>query len=78
MEIGIGLPTAVAGTTGEQLVEFAKRADRAGFSSLGTLDRIAYQNFEPIASLADAAAVTERIRLATARPDSCRNRRSTS
>ena len=28
MEIGIGLPTAVAGTTGEQLVEFAKRADR--------------------------------------------------
>jgi alkanesulfonate monooxygenase SsuD/methylene tetrahydromethanopterin reductase-like flavin-dependent oxidoreductase (luciferase family) len=66
MEIGIGLPNAVAGTTGEQLVEFAERADEAGFSSLGTLDRIAYQNFEPIASLGAAAAVTERIRLTTA------------
>ncbi len=41
MEIGIGLPNAVPGTTGEQLTEWARRADEAGFSILGTIDRIA-------------------------------------
>src|SRR3954471_18149270 len=65
MEIAIGLPNAVPGTTGEQLTEWARRADKAGFSSLGTIDRIAYPNLEPLMSLAAAAAVTERIRLAT-------------
>jgi alkanesulfonate monooxygenase SsuD/methylene tetrahydromethanopterin reductase-like flavin-dependent oxidoreductase (luciferase family) len=65
MEIGIGLPNAVPETTGEQLTEFARRADQAGFSSLGTIDRIAYPNLEPLTALAAAAAVTERIRLAT-------------
>ena len=65
MEIGIGLPNAVPGTTGDQLTEWARRADAAGFSSLGTIDRIAYPSLEPIAALAAAAAVTERIRLAT-------------
>jgi alkanesulfonate monooxygenase SsuD/methylene tetrahydromethanopterin reductase-like flavin-dependent oxidoreductase (luciferase family) len=65
MEVGIGLPNAVAGTTGKQLVEWAKRADEAGFSSLGTIDRIVYPNFEPFVALSAAAAVTERIRLTT-------------
>jgi len=65
MEVGIGLPNAVPDTTGDQLVEWARRADRAGFSSLGTIDRIVYPNYEPLVSLAAAAAVTERIRLAT-------------
>lgn len=65
MDVGIGLPNAVPGTTGAQLTEWARRADDAGFSSLGTIDRIAYPNLEPLVSLAAAAAVTERIRLAT-------------
>lgn len=65
MEIGIGLPNAVPGTTGEQLTEFARRADDAGFSSLGTIDRIAYPNLDPLIALAAAAGVTDRIRLAT-------------
>ena len=65
MQVGIGLPNAVPGTTGAQLREFAHRADQAGFSSLGTIDRIAYPNLEPLVSLAAAAAVTERIKLAT-------------
>jgi alkanesulfonate monooxygenase SsuD/methylene tetrahydromethanopterin reductase-like flavin-dependent oxidoreductase (luciferase family) len=65
MEIAIGLPNAVPGTTGEQLTEWARRADKAGFSSLGTIDRIAYPNLEPLIALSAAAAVTERIRLAT-------------
>jgi alkanesulfonate monooxygenase SsuD/methylene tetrahydromethanopterin reductase-like flavin-dependent oxidoreductase (luciferase family) len=66
MEIGIGLPNAVGGTTGEQLVEWAKRAEARGFSSLGTIDRIAYDNWEPLTALTAAATVTERIGLTTA------------
>jgi alkanesulfonate monooxygenase SsuD/methylene tetrahydromethanopterin reductase-like flavin-dependent oxidoreductase (luciferase family) len=65
VEIAIGLPNAVAGTSREDLLEFARRADARGFSSLGTLDRVVYDNYEPLAALAAAAAVTERIRLAT-------------
>ncbi len=65
MDIAIGLPNAVPGTTGEQLTEWARRAEARGFSSLGTIDRIAYPNLEPLVALAAAAAVTERIGLAT-------------
>jgi alkanesulfonate monooxygenase SsuD/methylene tetrahydromethanopterin reductase-like flavin-dependent oxidoreductase (luciferase family) len=65
MDLAIGLPNAVPGTTGEQLTEWAQRAEARGFSSLGTIDRIAYPNLEPLTSLAAAAAVTERIGLAT-------------
>jgi alkanesulfonate monooxygenase SsuD/methylene tetrahydromethanopterin reductase-like flavin-dependent oxidoreductase (luciferase family) len=65
MELGIGLPNAVPGTTGKQLTDFARAADQAGFSVLGTIDRIVYPNFEPLAALAAAAAVTDRIRLAS-------------
>ena len=36
-----------------------------GFSSLGTIDRVAYDNYEPLTALAAAAAVTERIGLYT-------------
>lgn len=66
MEIAIGLPNAVPGTTGEQLVEWARRAERRGFSSLGTIDRVTYPNYEPLVALSAAAAVTERIGLVTA------------
>lgn len=65
MKLGIGLPNAVPGTTGKQLVDFARVADEAGFSTLGTIDRIVYPNYEALVSLAAAAAVTGRIRLAT-------------
>jgi alkanesulfonate monooxygenase SsuD/methylene tetrahydromethanopterin reductase-like flavin-dependent oxidoreductase (luciferase family) len=65
MKVSIGLPNAVPGTSGEQLTEWAQRAEARGFSSLGTIDRIAYPNLEPLVSLAAAAAVTERIGLAT-------------
>ncbi len=65
MDVAIGLPNAVPGTTGEQLTVWARRADARGFSSLGTIDRKAYSNYEPMVALAAAAAVTERIGLAT-------------
>lgn len=65
MDVAIGLPNAVPGTTGDQIAEWARRAEARGFSSLGTIDRIAYPNIEPLTALAAAAAVTERIGLAT-------------
>lgn len=65
MDVAVGLPNAVPGTSGEQLVEWARRAEARGFSSLGTIDRIAYDNYEPTIALAAAAAVTERIGLST-------------
>lgn len=65
MDVGVALPNAVPGTTGGQLVEWARRADARGFSSLGTIDRIVYDNYEPLVALAAAAAVTERIGLCT-------------
>jgi alkanesulfonate monooxygenase SsuD/methylene tetrahydromethanopterin reductase-like flavin-dependent oxidoreductase (luciferase family) len=65
MELGIGLPNSVAGTTGKQLVDWARAAEEAGFSALGTIDRLVYDSYESIVALSAAAAVTERIRLAT-------------
>ena len=65
MDVGIGLPNTVPGATGEQIVEWARRAEACGFSTLGTVDRFAYANYEPIVALSAAAAVTERIGLCT-------------
>ncbi len=65
MEIGIGLPNAVPGTSGQDLLNWARAAEEAGFSTLGTIDRIVYANYEPLTVLSAAAAVTDRIRLAT-------------
>ena len=65
MDIGIGLPNAVRGVDRAGIVEWARRAEARGFSSLGTIDRIAYPNYESLIALAAAAAVTERIRLVT-------------
>jgi alkanesulfonate monooxygenase SsuD/methylene tetrahydromethanopterin reductase-like flavin-dependent oxidoreductase (luciferase family) len=65
MDVGVGLPNAVPGTSGAQLTEWARRADGRGFSSLGTIDRVVYENYEPLTALAAAAAVTERIGLCT-------------
>jgi alkanesulfonate monooxygenase SsuD/methylene tetrahydromethanopterin reductase-like flavin-dependent oxidoreductase (luciferase family) len=65
MEVGIGLPTTIPGVTGEQVLEWARRAESRGFSSLGTIDRLVYPNYESLIALAAVAGVTERIRLAT-------------
>src|SRR3954469_21316164 len=65
MDIGIGLPNTVVGVDKRGIVDWARQAEDAGFSTLGTIDRIAYPNYEPLISLAAAAAVTERIRLTT-------------
>ena len=63
MKIGIGLPNVIPGTPGRTLVEWAKQAEEAGFSSLATIGRVAYPSYDTMAALAAAGAVTERIGL---------------
>ena len=66
MEIGIGLPSTLPTATGADILTWAREGRTAGFSTLGTIDRLVYGNHETIATLAAAAAVTSRIRLTTA------------
>ncbi|HEX2064995.1 MAG TPA: LLM class flavin-dependent oxidoreductase [Acidimicrobiales bacterium] len=63
MDVGIGLPSTLPWVRGEDVVEWARRGEAAGFSSLGTIDRVCYGNHETVATLAAAAAVTERVGL---------------
>jgi alkanesulfonate monooxygenase SsuD/methylene tetrahydromethanopterin reductase-like flavin-dependent oxidoreductase (luciferase family) len=63
MDISIGLPATIPGTRGSLVLDWAKRADSGPFSSLGILDRLVYPNYEPLITLAAAAAVTSRVRL---------------
>src|SRR5215208_3133021 len=66
MKIGIGLPTAIPGVRRDHVLEWSRRADAGGFSSLAALDRLVYPNWEPLVALGAAAAVTERIGLMSA------------
>jgi len=63
MEIGMGLPNSLREASGPNLIEFARRSEQAGFTTLATIDRIAYPSYESLVTLAAGAAVTERIRL---------------
>jgi alkanesulfonate monooxygenase SsuD/methylene tetrahydromethanopterin reductase-like flavin-dependent oxidoreductase (luciferase family) len=65
VDIGIGIPNTVPGTEGRRLIDWAKNAEAAGFSTLGTIGRLVYPNYEELITLAAAAAVTSRIRLTT-------------
>lgn len=65
MQIGVGLPNGVPGTDGRLIIEWARQADEGPFSSLGVVDRLVYDSYEPLMTLAAAAAVTRRVRLAT-------------
>ena len=61
MNIGLGLPI----TDPTALLDWARRADAGPFSTLGLLDRLVYDNPEPLVALAVIAGATTRIRLQT-------------
>ena len=63
MKIGIGVPTTIEGDTGGLILEWARRADAGGFSSLSFIDRVAHSNYEVMTTLGAVAAVTTTIRL---------------
>ncbi|MFJ4716477.1 LLM class flavin-dependent oxidoreductase [Streptomyces sp. NPDC088785] len=61
MNVGIGLPIADPAT----LLTWARRADDGPFSTLGLLDRLVYDNPEPLVALAVLAGATSRVRVQT-------------
>lgn len=63
MEIGVGLPTNLRGTNKDLVLEWARRAEAAGFASLCMGERLTYAGYDWVLSLTAAAAVTSRIRL---------------
>ena len=65
MKVGIGLPGNVPGTAGDTILDWARRADDGPFSSLGTIDRLVYDNYDPLVVLSAAAGATSRVRLMT-------------
>jgi alkanesulfonate monooxygenase SsuD/methylene tetrahydromethanopterin reductase-like flavin-dependent oxidoreductase (luciferase family) len=65
VRIGIGLPNPVLDVPGHLVLAWARRAQEGGFSSLATIDRIAYPSYDSLTALTAAAAVTDRIGLVT-------------
>ena len=66
MRVGVWMPNAMPfGLERGFFLEWVRLADQAGFDTLSTLDRPNYDMWDPLVSLAAAAAVTRRIRLAT-------------
>ena len=65
MDISIGIPNSVPGATGKSLLEWARRADAAGFRSLASIGAVSYPTYEELTLFAAAGAVTERIRFLT-------------
>ena len=64
MKVGIGVP-ASRGVSGSLVLDWAREADKGPFSSLATIDRLVYDNFEPLTVISAAAGATQRIRLMT-------------
>ena len=62
MDISIGLPNTLH-HSGPLMVEWARRAEERGFTSLSTIDRLVYPTFDTMTSLAVAAGATARIGL---------------
>jgi alkanesulfonate monooxygenase SsuD/methylene tetrahydromethanopterin reductase-like flavin-dependent oxidoreductase (luciferase family) len=65
MLVGVGLPSTIPGAQGRLIIEWARRADEGPFSSLGVLDRLVYDSYDPLITLSTIAGVTHRVKLAT-------------
>jgi alkanesulfonate monooxygenase SsuD/methylene tetrahydromethanopterin reductase-like flavin-dependent oxidoreductase (luciferase family) len=63
MKIGIGLPNQVRDMRPDVIPAWAAKAEDAGFSTLGTVGRIAYPGVMDTVALAAAAGATSRIGL---------------
>ncbi|MDR3079969.1 MAG: LLM class flavin-dependent oxidoreductase [Streptomyces sp.] len=66
MQLGIGLPGYLGDAIEPRAVlDWARVADAAGFHGVAAHDRPAHDTWDPMATLAAVAGVTERVRLAT-------------
>src|SRR5579884_2346784 len=64
-EVGIYVPTPAADVQPDTVVAFGQRVEAAGLHSLWTLDRLVFDNQEPLLCLAALATTTRRVRLGT-------------
>jgi alkanesulfonate monooxygenase SsuD/methylene tetrahydromethanopterin reductase-like flavin-dependent oxidoreductase (luciferase family) len=64
MKIGMNLPVMVPGLDRATILEWARRVDAGPYASLAAGERITFPNPEVMVTMAAAAAVTERVRLA--------------
>ena len=63
MRTGIGLPAAVPDADMTLVGRWAAEAEGAGFTSVGVIDRLVYDNLDPLTALAAAAACTTHVEL---------------
>ena len=54
MKIGITLPTNLPGVDGQTVLEWARRAEAHGFSTLGMGERIGYEGYDWAVALSGA------------------------
>lgn len=64
MRIGLTMPSMVPGLDRARILAWARRVDAGPFSTLACGERITFPNQELMVTMAAAAAVTERVRLA--------------
>src|SRR5262245_26585593 len=64
-QVGLGMPMAAADVSAGTALEFARRAEQAGVDSLWSLDRLVFDNYDPLITLAVVAGATQRVRLGT-------------
>jgi probable F420-dependent oxidoreductase len=63
--IGLAWVNPAPLTKPENVINFAKKCEAMGCHSMWTIDRIAYDNLEPLTVLAAAAGATQKLRLGT-------------
>ena len=63
--IGLAWVNPAPLTKPDNVINFAKKCEAMGCHSMWTIDRIAYDNLEPLTILAAAAGTTQKIRLGT-------------
>jgi probable F420-dependent oxidoreductase len=63
--IGLAWVNPAPLTKPENVINFAKKCEAMGCHSMWTIDRIVYDNLEPLTVLAAAAGATQKIRLGT-------------
>ncbi|MFN0070961.1 MAG: LLM class flavin-dependent oxidoreductase [Chloroflexota bacterium] len=63
MDIGIGLPATIPGVTPREILDFARKADAGPFTTLTMIDRLVFDNYEPLVTLAAVAVATTKVKL---------------
>ena len=64
-KIGLAVVSPAPLITPGYVLNFAKKCEAMGADSMWTIDRVAYDNLEPLTVLAAAAGATQRLRLGT-------------